>query len=101
MNSSIGNVGSREQCSCNGQKIWISLYLKSAPSANLRGAAICSDNHSCTQRLLAAFVLERDFWKPIRPRIDTQHLRATLHLDAVDTGTPEQRFLQAGMVDIQ
>ena len=101
MNSAIWNVGSRKQCSCNGQKIRISLYFKSAPPANLRGAAICSDNHSCTQRLLAAFVLERDIWKPIRPCIDAQYLRATFHVDTVNTGTPEQRFLQTGMIDIQ
>ena len=73
MNSAIWNVGSRKQCSCNGQKIWISLYFKSAPSANLRGAAICSDNHSCTQRLPVAFVLAGGY---VGPRLDQARLVA-------------------------
>ena len=101
VDSVIGNVSPRNQCSGNSQEIRISLCFKSAPSANLRSSTVGSDYYSCTQRLSAALVFERYSWKPIQPRLDVQYLRATLHFDTVDTRTFEQRFLHAGVIDIQ
>ena len=101
MDSVIGNVGPLNQCPRNCQVIRISLCFKSAPSASLRSSAVGSDYQSCTQRLSGAFVFERYSWKPIQPRVDAGYLRATLYLDTVGTRTFEQRFLHAGVIDIQ